>query len=106
MGSGESKAEEIASAADRHISTDELALHNKWQDCWIVIKGIVYDVSGYIDAHPGGRENLLQHAGADGTRSFEDIGASALLPPSSSLTPTQLQVTLKKPFPALSLPSW
>ena len=44
----------------------------------------VYDVSKFMDEHPGGDEVLLSEAGRDGSDAFEDVGhsddARALLP--------------------------
>lgn len=36
----------------------------------------MYDVSGYLDDHPGGAEVMLEVAGQDATNMFEDIGHS------------------------------
>lgn len=36
----------------------------------------VYDVSSYLDDHPGGAEVMLEVAGQDATNMFEDIGHS------------------------------
>lgn len=36
----------------------------------------VYDVTSYLDDHPGGAEVMLEVAGQDATNMFEDIGHS------------------------------
>lgn len=46
--------------ADRQISWEELKMHNKDNDCWIAIDGIVYDVSKFMNAHPGGKQPFLE----------------------------------------------
>jgi cytochrome b involved in lipid metabolism len=51
--------------------------HNKKEDIWIMIKGRVYDVTKFIESHPGGSDVLLEVAGKDATTEFEDIGHSA-----------------------------
>ncbi|XP_010460321.1 PREDICTED: cytochrome b5 isoform X1 [Camelina sativa] len=57
-------------------SMEEAATHNKQDDCWIVIDGKVYDVSSYMDDHPGGDDVLLAVTGKDATDEFEDAGHS------------------------------
>eukprot|EP00428_Durinskia_dybowskii_P072612 CAMPEP_0170394852 /NCGR_PEP_ID=MMETSP0117_2-20130122/21472_1 /TAXON_ID=400756 /ORGANISM="Durinskia baltica, Strain CSIRO CS-38" /LENGTH=76 /DNA_ID=CAMNT_0010651135 /DNA_START=128 /DNA_END=355 /DNA_ORIENTATION=+ len=42
----------------------EVALHNKADDCWIIVDGKVYDVSTYVQDHPGG-DSILANAGGD-----------------------------------------
>lgn len=41
-------------------------------DAWIVVRGLVYDISGYIAEHPGGPSLLTGLAGTDATEDFED----------------------------------
>ncbi|CAM9424748.1 unnamed protein product, partial [Hapterophycus canaliculatus] len=36
----------------------------------------VYDVSSYLNDHPGGAEVMMEVAGQDATNMFEDIGHS------------------------------
>ncbi|XP_047309048.1 cytochrome B5-like protein [Impatiens glandulifera] len=50
-------------------SKAEVALHNKRTDCWIIIKDKVYDVTSYVEEHPGG-DAILVHAGEDSTEGF------------------------------------
>ncbi|KAL5724837.1 Cytochrome b5 isoform A [Ranunculus cassubicifolius] len=57
-------------------SMKEAAEHNKKDDCWIVVDGKVYDVSDYLDEHPGGDDVLLTATGRDATEDFEDAGHS------------------------------
>ncbi|CAL9137901.1 unnamed protein product [Musa acuminata var. zebrina] len=57
-------------------SMREAAEHNTRDDCWVVIHGKVYDVTSYLDEHPGGDDVLLSAAGRDSTEDFEDAGHS------------------------------
>ncbi|CAG8570335.1 569_t:CDS:2 [Funneliformis mosseae] len=54
----------------------ELAEHNHKKSLYVSIKGKVYDVTKFIDEHPGGEEVLLDEGGSDATEAFEDVGHS------------------------------
>ena len=57
----------------RKISLDEVKLHHKDEDCWLIIKGKVYDVSSYMAKHPGGADLLKDNSnGKDATEDYED----------------------------------
>ncbi|GLT48508.1 hypothetical protein SLA2020_221290 [Shorea laevis] len=53
----------------RSYGKAEVAVHNKRTDCWIIIKDKVYDVTSYVEEHPGG-DAILAHAGDDSTEGF------------------------------------
>lgn len=44
---------------------------------WIVIDDCIYDVTEFLNDHPGGEEVLLEQAGKDATEEFEDVGHSS-----------------------------
>ncbi|CAN4111399.1 unnamed protein product [Withania somnifera] len=54
----------------------EVMEHNNKTDCWLVISGKVYDVTSFLDDHPGGDDVLLTATGKDATDDFEDVGHS------------------------------
>ncbi|XP_076183663.1 cytochrome b5 isoform X1 [Ptiloglossa arizonensis] len=58
-------------------TTEEVSKHVSKNDVWIIINNGVYDLTSFLNTHPGGEEILLEHAGRDGTESFEDIGHSS-----------------------------
>ncbi|KAJ4974562.1 hypothetical protein NE237_007736 [Protea cynaroides] len=60
----------------RLYSMQEAAQHNTGEDCWVVIDGKVYNVTSYLDEHPGGDDILLAATGKDATDDFEDAGHS------------------------------
>ncbi|KAF9093580.1 hypothetical protein BGX29_002200 [Mortierella sp. GBA35] len=62
--------------AKKTYTATELAKHTHKDSLLLAIHGKVYDVSGFIDEHPGGEEVLLDEAGKDATESFEDVGHS------------------------------
>ncbi|KAI6656079.1 hypothetical protein LOD99_11334 [Oopsacas minuta] len=55
------------------VTLDEVARHNTKNDAWIVINKYVYDVTNFIDYHPGSRAILLEQCGRDGTAAFDGI---------------------------------
>ncbi|XP_024939237.1 cytochrome b5 isoform X2 [Cephus cinctus] len=54
----------------------ELNSHDNRKSCWIVIHSKVYDVTKYVDEHPGGPAEILNVAGKDATEEFEEVGHS------------------------------
>ncbi|KAL5457343.1 hypothetical protein EMCRGX_G034592 [Ephydatia muelleri] len=52
---------------------EEVALHKKHDDCWIIIHGKVYNVTPWLKRHPGGAKVLLHYAGDDATVAFESF---------------------------------
>ncbi|GMQ06361.1 hypothetical protein CsSME_00050989 [Camellia sinensis var. sinensis] len=55
--------------ASKMYTKAEVSLHNMGTDCWIIIKDKVYDVTSYVEEHPGG-DAILAHAGDDSTEGF------------------------------------
>lgn len=60
------------------VSMDEVASYNQLpseggKGLWVVIKGQVYDVTEFVDIHPGGRNIILKNAGKDVTEIFEPV---------------------------------
>lgn len=60
----------------KKFTRSEVAEHNSNGSCWVIIGNRVYDVTKFLDEHPGGCEVLLEKAGEDRTEAFEDIGHS------------------------------
>ncbi|KAI9832013.1 MAG: hypothetical protein M1819_004557 [Sarea resinae] len=57
-------------------SLEEVGKHTSPDDLWIIIHNKVYNISTYLEEHPGGIEVLKECAGADATFAFEDVGHS------------------------------
>lgn len=53
------------------VTKDMLKSHRADDDCWTAIRGVVYNITPYLDFHPGGRAELLKVAGKDGTLLFD-----------------------------------
>ncbi|XP_048172948.1 cytochrome b5 isoform X1 [Corvus hawaiiensis] len=58
------------------FTLEEVGKRNSSRETWLVIHGRVYDVTRFLEEHPGGEEVLLEQAGRDATESFEDVGHS------------------------------
>jgi hypothetical protein len=61
-------------SVQRRISAAELKLHTQPSDCWVAIYGNVYDITMWLNDHPGGAGVILGVAGADATSAFDDVG--------------------------------
>ena len=59
----------------KQISPEELLIHNNSESAWISFEGKVYDLTEYVNKHPGG-EILLDYAGKDITDDFHLVGHS------------------------------
>ncbi|KAI1815102.1 FMN-dependent dehydrogenase-domain-containing protein [Poronia punctata] len=55
------------------LTAAEVVTHRSASSCWIVVDGKVYDVTSYMDAHPGGAAVLLQQGGRDATTEFRKV---------------------------------
>lgn len=51
------------------LSLVDVAKHNTAEDCWTAIEGKVYNLTSYVNRHPGG-PSILQACGKDGTSLF------------------------------------
>ncbi|XP_051919772.1 cytochrome b5 [Hippocampus zosterae] len=60
----------------KYYTLEDIQVHNMSNDTWLIIHDKVYDVTSFLEEHPGGEEVLLEQAGADATESFEDVGHS------------------------------
>ena len=58
---------------DSIYSIDDIMEHNKKNDCWIAINKDVYDITDFIEIHPGGSAMLLTVAGTDATDFFNEL---------------------------------
>ncbi|EFP05382.1 hypothetical protein GCK72_018110 [Caenorhabditis remanei] len=62
--------------SDAIFTRSEVSMHCGEDDCWIIVGNYVYDVTKFVDLHPGGPEILLEFAGGDATDAFESVGHS------------------------------
>jgi salicylate hydroxylase len=56
----------------RPVTRAEVARHNTRDDCWVIIRGKVYDITEWAPHHPGGAGIARMYAGKEGTAEFGD----------------------------------
>ncbi|TLD20405.1 hypothetical protein PspLS_08788 [Pyricularia sp. CBS 133598] len=66
-------------AAEITLTAEELGRHQSPDDCWIAVHKKVWDVTEFLDEHPGGSEIILQYAGKDATAAYDGIHAPGML---------------------------
>jgi len=74
----ESGASSQAPASDSQanlpsFSMEEVSAHNNIDDCYIAIGSKVYEVTGFIDQHPGGVSKITSGCGKEMTGIFTKI---------------------------------
>jgi hypothetical protein len=71
--------------AQKTFSRDEVKQNNTEDSLWFIIDSKVYDVTDFVDAHPGGEYVLKQVAGTDATEAFYNLHRQEVLQKYSSL---------------------
>jgi cytochrome b involved in lipid metabolism len=62
--------EGVAVAAEKVIESSELARHASPDNCWMAIRGTVYDLSAYLPRHPSPPEIVLPWCGKEATEAY------------------------------------
>ncbi|XP_040841058.1 cytochrome b5 isoform X3 [Ochotona curzoniae] len=60
----------------KYYTLEEIKKHNHSKSTWLIIHHKVYDLTKFLEEHPGGEEVLREQAGGDATENFEDVGHS------------------------------
>ncbi|CAK7900587.1 fumarate reductase 1 [[Candida] anglica] len=55
----------------KEFTIEEVAKHDKANDCWCIVKNVVLDLTSFLKDHPGGEGSILNFAGKDATESFD-----------------------------------
>ncbi|OAL27800.1 hypothetical protein AYO20_09653 [Fonsecaea nubica] len=79
VNSRDKRSPETSKARMKKLKSSQVARHNDRQSCWIVLYGKVYDITDFLDEHPGGPQILLKTAGQDATAEYESVHSPELL---------------------------
>ncbi|RPA74904.1 cytochrome b5 [Ascobolus immersus RN42] len=61
---------------EKQFTYAQVKEHDQKKDVYMVVHDVVYDLTEFVDEHPGGEEVMLDVAGDDATEAFEDVGHS------------------------------
>ncbi len=64
----------VENFAGTQLTMGELSKHDSASDCWLLIDSGVYDVTDFIDQHPGGSDRIIPNCGTDATQEFSTQG--------------------------------
>ncbi len=67
---GQTQNQQASSTTGQTYSMDQVAAAKNAQKCWTAIGGKVYDLTPFINRHPGGPAKILSLCGKDGTADF------------------------------------
>lgn len=85
---------------ETEYTMEEIAKHNKKDDLWVVVKGVVMDLSDWLDEHPGGPQAIMNFMGRDATEEFEMLHDDEVIP---KYAPQQVIGRVKGQEPTLEL---
>ncbi|VUC27062.1 unnamed protein product [Clonostachys rosea] len=89
---------EIFKIPEKEFTMEEVSKHNRKDDLWVAIKGVVMDLSDWLEEHPGGAQALLNFMGRDATEEFEMLHDDEVIP---KYAPSQVIGSLKGIKPTL-----
>ena len=53
-----------------NLSNSEIKTHNSKSDCWSIVNANVYNLTSYVQSHPGGASVIANICGKDGSKAF------------------------------------
>ncbi|KAK9458412.1 FAD binding domain-containing protein [Dipodascopsis uninucleata] len=78
--SSESSAPKPFSIPDKEFTKEEVAKHHTKDDCWVSVKGVVMNLTPFLEDHPGGVNAIVNFAGRDATEEFAMLHEDRVIP--------------------------
>jgi cytochrome b involved in lipid metabolism len=69
--SGEPTATPAGGGSSPPYTLAQVAANASPSNCWVVINGNVYDLTAWIDQHPGGAQRIIDLCGTDASAAFQ-----------------------------------
>jgi L-lactate dehydrogenase (cytochrome) len=87
----------VKMASEKLLSTKEVSKHKTPDDCWIVVDNKVWDVTDFVEEHPGGSTSkiyrlcwalnskssllsvILRYAGRDATKAYSEVHSPGVI---------------------------
>ena len=85
---------------DTEYTMEEVAKHNKKEDLWVVVKGVVLKLDDWLEEHPGGAQAIMNFMGRDATEEFEMLHDDEVIP---KYAPSQVIGRVKGVKPTLEI---
>jgi len=75
-----SNAPQKFSIPEKEFTLEEVASHNTKDNLWVAVKGVVMDLTNWVNEHPGGPQALFSHMGRDASEEFEMLHDDEVIP--------------------------
>lgn len=73
-------SQNTTTSTTKSYTAGDVASHNNQSSCWTIVNGNVYDVTSYINSHPGGQRAIESICGVNGTGAFDNQHSGASKP--------------------------
>ncbi|KAI8087737.1 acyl-CoA dehydrogenase/oxidase [Gilbertella persicaria] len=63
----------------KSFTVEQVAQHSTANDCWVIIENKVFDITKFLNEHPGGKKILLKKAGKDASKEFKTFHNASIM---------------------------